>query len=442
MDAQSLGQYLRQTREAKELTLEDAERMLHIRRRILESFELGDFNIAEVSSVQIRGFMRNYSRFLGLDEERTIQFYEAALIEAAKPPIRGRKRGADKAPKSSSKPKRGRKRESERTLRAKQTATDTDPALPPVPVDMLEAARKRRRGGRGALATFVLGLVGVAAIAVIVLVVSQLISQPNIVPPSVALEGEILGQLPATAAVSATASVPTFTPAAATPLIGGIQQTYSGSGVLVTVEMSQRSWLNVSADGTPLYTGIAAPGEQFDFSGVEVVSITASNAEALVIVWNGQPQRSFGGRGQLVDLIFSEDGIDVSSGPGFAPTAELSPTPQPTSDIDVGALIEQLTPSDTPGPSPTPTDTPTPSDTPTITPTPSDTPTPSATPTITSTPTITLTPSTTPTITATPSITPVPSATPIPTDTLTPSPTAILPPRVTQENQIPTKTGA
>src|SRR5690242_10170277 len=90
MDAQALGRYLRQSREAKELTLEDAERALHIRRRILESFELGDFNIPDSSDVQIRGFIRNYSRYLGVDEARMVQYYDAARSNVGRP---GQQRG-------------------------------------------------------------------------------------------------------------------------------------------------------------------------------------------------------------------------------------------------------------------------------------------------------------------------------------------------------------
>ncbi|MCA9903766.1 MAG: helix-turn-helix domain-containing protein, partial [Anaerolineae bacterium] len=68
MDSQSLGRYLRQTREERELTLEEAEEQLRIRRRILESFELGAFDLPNFSPVQIAGFIRNYARFLNLDE--------------------------------------------------------------------------------------------------------------------------------------------------------------------------------------------------------------------------------------------------------------------------------------------------------------------------------------------------------------------------------------
>jgi cytoskeletal protein RodZ len=45
MDAPALGHYLRETREAQEKTLDQVERDIRIRRRILEAFEMGDFNV-------------------------------------------------------------------------------------------------------------------------------------------------------------------------------------------------------------------------------------------------------------------------------------------------------------------------------------------------------------------------------------------------------------
>src|SRR6185436_7336624 len=117
MDAQALGRYFRETREAKELTLEDAERALRIRQRILESFELGQFTFSDSSDVQIRGFIRNYARFLGLEEDRVVGYYEAALHEAKNPRRRSTKRTTQNmAPVAPLK------------------VTDTNPTLPPVPI--------------------------------------------------------------------------------------------------------------------------------------------------------------------------------------------------------------------------------------------------------------------------------------------------------------------
>jgi cytoskeleton protein RodZ len=67
MDPSALGRYLRESREAKELTLEDAVTALRIRRPILEAFEQGDFSLVE-TPVQVRGLLRNYARFLDLEE--------------------------------------------------------------------------------------------------------------------------------------------------------------------------------------------------------------------------------------------------------------------------------------------------------------------------------------------------------------------------------------
>jgi transcriptional regulator with XRE-family HTH domain len=400
MDAQALGRYLRETREAKELTLEDAERALRIRQRILESFELGEFTLADASTVQIRGFIRNYARYLGLDEDRIIAYYEAARQEAELPRRKnGKRRTGEYATVAPTAPRR---------------ITDTNPSLPAVPVVTDRPPRQSNF-----LNTLVLLLVAGAALAVIVFVVVQLVGQPQNNPAADPAGVEILGNLPASPSYT---PVPTLTPAPTLTPILGVQQNYNGQGILVTMAFTQRTWLRVLTDGIEQYVGIAVPGQTpLEYSARESVTVTASNAEALEVIWNGQPQPVFGGRGQKVDIVFGLDNVQISSGPDFDPTSEFTPTPVPTSHIDVGAAIAALTPTVTPGPSPTPTltpsVTPTPSDTPTITPTPSNTPTETNTPTLTRTPTIT----------------------PTPTFTLTPSPTAILPPRVTQEGLPPTK---
>jgi cytoskeletal protein RodZ len=394
MDTQALGRYLRETREAKEITLEDAERALRIRQRTLESFELGQFTFSDASDVQIRGFVRNYARYLGLEEDRILAYYEAARREAQSPRRRNGKRTTQNM-----------------TPVAPRKITDTNPTLPPVPLV------QDRPDRRSLLNTLVMLLLAVASIAVIVFVVGQLIgqTQPDQAANSSSDNGSILAQLPPSPTYT---PLPTFTPLPSPTPLSGFQQNYAGQPVLVTIQTTQRTWLRVASDGVQRFVGMVRPGDALpDFPARDNVALTASNAEALQVIYNGKTQPSFGGRGQKVDIVFKSTGIQVSSGPGFDPTSAFSPTPLPTSAIDVGAAIAALTPSNTPGPSPTPTLTPS------ITPTPSDTPT--ATPT----PTLTFTPSNTPTMTDTPTITPTPTA------------TAILPPRVTQEGLPPTKEG-
>ncbi len=67
----SIGLQLRQAREARSLTLEDAARATHIRVYYLKAFEAGKFEILP-SLVQGKGFLRAYAGFLGMDPQPLI----------------------------------------------------------------------------------------------------------------------------------------------------------------------------------------------------------------------------------------------------------------------------------------------------------------------------------------------------------------------------------
>src|SRR5687768_16672884 len=92
MDLLAFGQFLREAREQRELSLEDAVKTLKIQRRILEAFEEGDFSQGG-SPVQVRGMLRNYARFLRLEEDVVLQHYETALIPV--PASRWRKKATE-----------------------------------------------------------------------------------------------------------------------------------------------------------------------------------------------------------------------------------------------------------------------------------------------------------------------------------------------------------
>jgi hypothetical protein len=315
-----------------------------------------------------------------------------------------------------------------------RASTDTQPILPqPPPVSLVQTSRSGL-SLTGALIRLIVGLAVLSVIAFIGLQVSGLLNQQS----GEQAGGDLL-DLPPSPLVTPTVTIAI---AALPTLESQPVPAFTGDGVLVVIDFTQRTWIRLSADGVERYVGLVRPGTRMEYPAADNVTLSASNAEALSVTFNGQPQSLFGGRGQHVDLVFSRSGVEISSAPEFEPTALQSPTPPPTPTDPAGALVAQLTPTNTPGPSPTPSLTPTPSDTPTITLTPSPTLTPSLTFTPSLTPTITFTPSNTSPPTATPAPTQTPTITRTPTITLTPSPTAILPPRVTPANLPPTKTGA
>jgi hypothetical protein len=69
-----LGNTLSRARRARGITLEDAERDTHVSRRYLQALETEDFTIFP-APVYARGFLRTYSRYLGLNPEELIRIF-------------------------------------------------------------------------------------------------------------------------------------------------------------------------------------------------------------------------------------------------------------------------------------------------------------------------------------------------------------------------------
>jgi cytoskeletal protein RodZ len=69
-----LGNTLSRARRARGITLEDAERDTHVSKRYLQALETEDFSIFP-APVYARGFLRTYSRYLGLNPEELIRVF-------------------------------------------------------------------------------------------------------------------------------------------------------------------------------------------------------------------------------------------------------------------------------------------------------------------------------------------------------------------------------
>jgi Helix-turn-helix domain len=67
----SVGARLSAARNARGLSLSDAERQTRIARRFLQAMEADQFDVLP-APVYARGFLRNYARFLGLDEKELL----------------------------------------------------------------------------------------------------------------------------------------------------------------------------------------------------------------------------------------------------------------------------------------------------------------------------------------------------------------------------------
>ncbi|MGV2436341.1 MAG UNVERIFIED_CONTAM: DUF4115 domain-containing protein [Anaerolineae bacterium] len=421
MDAFSLGRYLRETRKAQERTLDDAVHQLKIRRVVLERFEQGVFRQGDLAEVQERGFLRTYARYLGLDDDQILQVYTASQVDHSPTPASRKRQTQVTSPAPSP--------------NARLNVTETNPSPPKVTVNpasptttMMEQMDARVRRRTNWLNRFALGMVALAALSIIFFVSYQLLREPV---PAITLV-ELPAILPSITPSPFATLIPTTAPLQALQeptKRAPLSHDYSGQGVLVTILAQQRTWIRVVADGQEEFVGMMPPDAVVEQQAFERIEISATNAAALLITYNGEAQRLVGGRGQAVELVFTRERMDILSDLVAENDPALLLTAQQTPTLDVGALILAQTPTSTEGPSPTPTLTPTVTLTPTITLTPSLTP--SSTPTVGPTPTITLTPSSTPTLT--------PSQTLEPTQTFTP--TAVLPLRLTPSQSTPVKSG-
>ncbi len=96
----TIGQALREARQAKGLTLEQVAAETHIRPRFLEALETGDFQ-ALPSLVQGRGFLRLYAGALGLDPVPLLAVFGRPATEVTTTPLPQSPEPAEPAPEGS-----------------------------------------------------------------------------------------------------------------------------------------------------------------------------------------------------------------------------------------------------------------------------------------------------------------------------------------------------
>lgn len=84
--AESFGEYLTRERTLRNIALEEMSQRTRISMKVLQALEQGDWEELP-ADVYVRGFLRTYARYLGLDENEVLMRYED---HRPGPAIRGR----------------------------------------------------------------------------------------------------------------------------------------------------------------------------------------------------------------------------------------------------------------------------------------------------------------------------------------------------------------
>jgi cytoskeletal protein RodZ len=262
MAVEKLGRWLREAREAKGVTLEEAGEATRIRARFLELLEAGDFAAFPGGDVQLRGFLRIYARYLDLSPEEVLGRYSAEVYDLDAPPI------AADIPETE-------------TPSAEPTNDLTSIRFRPRDIPVSSSLPRWMSVETVLIVGFVLIiLLTILAVAVYVM------NQPD----------DDQAQVPvATAAPTEVVSSPTATATAATPAPTLVAT--GGEEVTLTLEATEHVLVRVGGVGV-VFEEMMTPGQTETWSDDEVLVVKTGNGAGLQVTVNGQAQGAMCGRGE------------------------------------------------------------------------------------------------------------------------------------------------
>jgi cytoskeletal protein RodZ len=100
-------------------------------------------------------------------------------------------------------------------------------------------------------------------------------------------------------------------PAAAVPVAAAARQdgaaAPAGSRVELALTATEETWLSVSSDGTPVFSGLLEANQTKTIEGKEFAKLRVGNAAGLEVRLNGKPLGPLGAHGQVRDLVVTPD---------------------------------------------------------------------------------------------------------------------------------------
>ncbi|MCQ3931478.1 MAG: hypothetical protein DPW16_13555 [Chloroflexi bacterium] len=328
-DLEILGAQFRRAREDRRLTFEQIERQTRIRAHYLEAIELGNFGVIP-SPVQLRGFIRNYARAVGLDPDLMLGQVEEALANSGS----RRQKKTKKDTISGNTPPDGSVviPDTLETYRAPVIVPRASHSNIEVTAAPTYAPRNRnplRTIFAVIVATLLTGVI-IGGLLVAINDLAEKSNQPT--RPSPLVEINNINNPPPIIATS-------------TPTFGGVvvpppstNQTLefnSSSSLYISIAAVQRAWVRVTTDGAIQFEGILAPGDGLGYPADQSITLKTTNAGGLQVTINGQEFR-LGEPRQSFEQTFTLDGLIT---PTFAPTNTPTITYTPSATNTPGASI-------------------------------------------------------------------------------------------------------
>jgi cytoskeleton protein RodZ len=297
----NFGERLKKTRENRKITLEEVTKATKISTRMLHALEEEKFTELP-GGVFNKGFVRAYARHLGLDEEKTLADYMAAL-------------GGEAVPGPEDVELRAIAERKER-----EGQTNRSGGLPwgALAVLLLLVAlglgvwgfysRERVRSAPGHRAATSAPPIEVPGGA------SAPVASAQQTPETGGTEAPIAAQSNNPEQAVAPASGSSSTPVPLTTSYNPSTAPAPGSFVVLLIA-HEDSWVSISVDGQPAYTEtLVAPGEK-SIPATRQVVLKTGNPGGLAIFFNGKKLPPVGEDGKAKTLTFGVNGLEAQSTP-------------------------------------------------------------------------------------------------------------------------------
>ncbi len=85
----------------------------------------------------------------------------------------------------------------------------------------------------------------------------------------------------------------------------------AGSRVLLDLIAREKTWLSVSSDGKPVFSGVLAAHQTKKIEGKQFAKLRVGNAAGLEVRLNGKRLGPLGARGQVLVVVFTPDNFEI-----------------------------------------------------------------------------------------------------------------------------------
>jgi cytoskeletal protein RodZ len=265
-----IGKVLKKLRLEKGLSLEDVQKKTKININILSAIE--EENFINLSPIYVKGFLKIYSNFLGVNLEDYLSDYKESAL-------------ATKEPEAKQEP-----------------ASYLEPS--PAKFNFLSTDRKMGIGIIIVLVVIFLSI-GIFSLCEVFLFQGRSLPKKNklaaVVPDRVRKKKLQFAQVQKT-----------------TPLVikskqvAALPQQYATSEIRLGILAKENCWVTLKADGRLIFHGVLRKGKSESWQAKEKIELSLGNAGAVELVINGERISSLGKRAQArKNILITKEGLTV-----------------------------------------------------------------------------------------------------------------------------------